>query len=110
MQSVYVPEQELNGAEMGSVARRTEKKGKDFGKWWGIRATGSDKRGTLTEIDWFIRYTSFDTPCKNISADSLLNMNLFIQCIYLLLTHVSVSTACYADLSFRIKPLWHIKH
>mmetsp|Transcript_3440 Transcript_3440/g.9967 ORF Transcript_3440/g.9967 Transcript_3440/m.9967 type:complete len:384 (-) Transcript_3440:349-1500(-) len=53
--SVYVPEQELNGAEMGSVARRTEKKGKDFGKWWGIRATGSDKRGTLTEIDWFIR-------------------------------------------------------
>lgn len=40
-------------SEIGAVTRRSASRGKDFGEWWGARATGSCPQ--VDEFTWFIR-------------------------------------------------------
>lgn len=51
-QAIYLDSPETS--EVGAVGRRTKEKGKDYGDWWGARATGSCSG--VDELTWFIRW------------------------------------------------------
>ena len=63
--SQAIQQERLPSAEsdVGRISARLRDKGKDYGEFWGARATGSSDR--YDEFTWFIRWPAWSAILRN---------------------------------------------